>query len=71
MYQIRKGKNRQAMNFRLHDTRGIEADQGIKKKEMCYLLDGNVPDGYEVKQIILNRNLWFYQTSSGTYANYV
>lgn len=60
MYQIRSGKNRQAMNFRLHDTRGIETDQGGNENEMCYLLDGNVPDGYQVKQYIFKSKPWVF-----------
>ncbi|XP_076099874.1 interferon-induced protein 44-like isoform X3 [Mytilus galloprovincialis] len=47
MYQIRSGKNGQPMNFRLHDTRGIEAGQGVDEMEMCYLLDGNVPNRHQ------------------------
>ncbi|VDI33808.1 Hypothetical predicted protein [Mytilus galloprovincialis] len=47
MYQIRKGIRGKPMNFRLHDTRGIEADQGVDANEICYLLDGNIQDGYQ------------------------
>ncbi|XP_052103654.1 interferon-induced protein 44-like [Mytilus californianus] len=47
MYQIRNGETGKPMNFRLHDTRGIEADQGVDANEMSYLLDGNIPDRHQ------------------------
>ncbi|XP_063427095.1 interferon-induced protein 44-like [Mytilus trossulus] len=47
MYQIRNGQSGTPMNFRLHDTRGLEADQGIDSHEMNYLLDGNLPDRHQ------------------------
>ncbi|CAC5394346.1 unnamed protein product [Mytilus coruscus] len=48
MYQIRNGTSGKPLNFRLHDTRGIEADQGIDGHEMCFLLDGHIPDRHQV-----------------------
>lgn len=51
MYQIKSGRNGQPMNFRLHDTRGIEPAQGADENEMCYILDGNIPDRYQVKLV--------------------
>ncbi|CAC5394352.1 unnamed protein product [Mytilus coruscus] len=42
-----KGVRGKPMNFRLHNTRGIEADQGVDVIEICYLLDGNIQDGYQ------------------------
>ena len=47
-YQIRNGTSGKALNFRLHDTRGLEADQGMDAHGMCYLLDGNLPDRFQV-----------------------
>ncbi|XP_071162519.1 interferon-induced protein 44-like [Mytilus edulis] len=46
-YQIRNGTSGKALNFRLHDTRGLEADQGMDAHGMCYLLDGNLPDRFQ------------------------
>ncbi|CAG2250104.1 unnamed protein product [Mytilus edulis] len=46
-YQIRNGVSGKALNFRLHDTRGLEADQGMDTHGMCYLLDGNLPDRFQ------------------------
>ncbi|CAC5374801.1 unnamed protein product [Mytilus coruscus] len=40
MYQIRNSVSWKALNFRLHDIRGLEADQGMDAHGMCYLLDG-------------------------------
>lgn len=48
MYQVRTGISGKPMNFRLHDTIGLEADQGIEAHEICYLLDGNLPDRHQV-----------------------
>jgi hypothetical protein len=36
------------MKFKLCDTRGLEENQGIDAQELGYLIDGNVPNGYEV-----------------------
>lgn len=36
------------MNFRLHDTRGLEADQGIDSHEISYMVDGHLPDRHQV-----------------------
>lgn len=48
MYQIRNTTSGEPLNFRIHDTRGIEADQGIDAHEMCFLLDGHIPDRHQV-----------------------
>lgn len=45
------------MNFRLHDTRGIEAGQGVDEIEMCYLLDGNVPNRHQVNNYFKSKPL--------------
>ncbi|CAC5374796.1 unnamed protein product [Mytilus coruscus] len=47
MYQIRNSVSGKPLNFRLHDTRGLEADQGMDAHGMCYLLDGNLPDRFQ------------------------
>jgi hypothetical protein len=49
MYQVRTGISGKPMNFKLHDTIGLEADQGIAEHEICYLLDGNLPDRHQVQ----------------------
>ena len=36
------------MKFRLCDTRGLEDGQGIDANDIAYLLDGNLPDGFQV-----------------------
>ncbi|CAC5383446.1 unnamed protein product [Mytilus coruscus] len=59
MYKIRSGKTGQPMNFRFHDTRGIEADQGVDANEMCYLLNGNIPDRHQVKHFYLIETLGY------------
>ncbi|KAK3105955.1 hypothetical protein FSP39_009431 [Pinctada imbricata] len=46
MYNVRNGGTGRAMSFRLCDTRGLEEDQGLGSHEVCYLLDGNIPDKY-------------------------
>ncbi|XP_052106162.1 interferon-induced protein 44-like [Mytilus californianus] len=47
MYQIRNSVSGKPLNFRLHDTRGLEADQGMDAHGMSYLLDGNLPDRFQ------------------------
>ncbi|XP_071162520.1 interferon-induced protein 44-like [Mytilus edulis] len=47
MYQIRNSVSGKPLNIRLHDTRGLEADQGMDAHGMCYLLDGNLPDRFQ------------------------
>jgi hypothetical protein len=48
MYQVRNGPTGKPMHFRLHDTRGLEADQGIDNQEISYIVDGNLPDRHQV-----------------------
>ena len=48
MYQIRSMDTGKSLNFRLCDTRGLEENQGIDANDMSYLLDGNIPDKYQV-----------------------
>jgi hypothetical protein len=48
MYQVRNGPTGKPMHFRLNDTRGLEADQGIDNQEISYIVDGNLPDRHQV-----------------------
>ncbi|XP_062574898.1 interferon-induced protein 44-like [Saccostrea cucullata] len=45
-YQVRNSPSDKPLNFRLCDSRGLEEGQGIETQEMCYLLDGHVPEKY-------------------------
>ncbi|XP_060070665.1 interferon-induced protein 44-like [Ylistrum balloti] len=47
MYQVRDGYAGRPLNFRLCDTRGLEEEQGLDDHEICYLLDGHVPDRFQ------------------------
>ncbi|OWF39882.1 Interferon-induced protein 44-like [Mizuhopecten yessoensis] len=47
MYEIHDGYGSKTFNFRLCDTRGLEENQGIDDQDICYLLDGHVPDRYQ------------------------
>ena len=51
MYQIRSLNTGKPLRFRLCDTRGLEENQGIDANDISYLLDGNVPDKYQVGAI--------------------
>ena len=48
MYQVRSSSSGQPLNFRLCDTRGIEETQNTDANDIAYLLEGNVPEGYQV-----------------------
>jgi hypothetical protein len=50
-YQVRNGPSGKPLNFRLCDSRGLEDDQGIEPQEMCYILDGHVPEKYVVSSL--------------------
>jgi hypothetical protein len=54
MYQVRNGPTGKPMHFRLHDTRGLEADQGIDNQEISYIVDGNLPDRHQVLVMHVN-----------------
>ena len=54
MYQVRNGPTGKPMHFRLHDTRGLEADQGIDNHEISYIVDGNLPDKHQVLVMQVN-----------------
>lgn len=55
MYQTRNWTSGKPLNFRLHNTRGMEADQGIDVQEMCFILDGHIPDRQQVVQFFLSK----------------
>ncbi|KAL3861467.1 hypothetical protein ACJMK2_007501 [Sinanodonta woodiana] len=46
-YKVQSGRTGQMLNFRLCDTCGIEETNGPSLSDLLYLLDGNVPDGYQ------------------------
>ena len=48
MYQVRSFSTGKPLNFRLCDTRGLEESQGIDAHDIAHLIDGQVPDGYQV-----------------------
>ena len=48
MYQVRRSASGKPLNFRLYDTQGLEESQGIDEHDVDYVLDGKVPDGYQV-----------------------
>jgi hypothetical protein len=54
-----KVKSGAPLNFRLCDTRGLEESQGLDVVECNYLLDGNMPNYYQVckKNFNLYRNI--------------
>ncbi|XP_060070394.1 interferon-induced protein 44-like [Ylistrum balloti] len=52
MYEIHDGYTSKTLNFRLCDTRGLEEDQGLNDNDICYLLDGHVPDRYNFNPAI-------------------
>ena len=48
MFQVRNGPFGKPLNFKLHDTRGIETDHGIDCDEINYIVDGHLPDRHQV-----------------------
>ncbi|XP_078607811.1 interferon-induced protein 44-like [Branchiostoma floridae x Branchiostoma japonicum] len=47
-YEVRAEPDGEALCFRLCDTMGLEeANTGLHLDDLSYLLDGNVPDGYQ------------------------
>lgn len=47
MFRVRKNATSTPLQFCLCDTRGLEESCGIDGQELNFILDGNVPDGYE------------------------
>ncbi|KAL3875137.1 hypothetical protein ACJMK2_038065 [Sinanodonta woodiana] len=47
MYQVRSAASSKPLPFRLCDTMGLEESQGLDASEISYIIDGNVPDGYQ------------------------
>jgi hypothetical protein len=58
--KIYKVKSRQLsskpLKFHLFDTPGLEEDQGIDSQELCYILDGNLPNRYMVNILFFQAN---------------
>ena len=57
MYQVRSFSTGKPLNFRLCDTRGLEESQGIDAQDIAHLIDGNVPDGYQVNTVSRSHEL--------------
>ncbi|KAL3861466.1 hypothetical protein ACJMK2_007500 [Sinanodonta woodiana] len=51
-YKVQSGRTGQMLNVRLCDTCGIEETNGPSLSDLLYLLDGNVPDGYQVHCVV-------------------
>ncbi|XP_045177228.2 interferon-induced protein 44-like [Mercenaria mercenaria] len=47
MYRVRSSQIEKPLKFCMCDTMGLEESQGIDIQELTYVLDGNVPDGYQ------------------------
>ena len=47
MYKVRSTSGKH-LKFSLCDTRGLEDGQGIGANDIGYILDGNLPDGFQV-----------------------
>ena len=47
-YAIKDHKSGQNLKLRLCDTRGLEEDSSFDPQDIVYILDGNVPDRYQV-----------------------
>ena len=54
MYHVRGSTLEKPMKFKLCDTRGLDESQGIDAQELNYLLDGNIPNGYQVITVYLS-----------------
>lgn len=48
MFRVRGSQMDRPLRFCLCDTMGLEENQGISVEELAYILDGHVPDGYQV-----------------------
>lgn len=49
-YKVLVGDAGKPTSFRLCDTMGLEEGQGIDAADVPFLLDGNLPDRYRVRQ---------------------
>lgn len=47
-------------NFRLCDNRGFEEEFALDAQEISFILDGNIPDRYQVYHIFLSKHKSFY-----------
>ena len=48
MYKVRSSENGHPLKFRLCDTRGLEEGQGMDTSDLVAVLDGHLPDRYQV-----------------------
>lgn len=54
-YNIKDYSSGKTLKIRLCDTRGIEEDFAVDTQEMAYILNGNIPDRYQVNYLGLLR----------------
>ena len=47
-YAIKDHDSRETLKLRLCDTRGLEEDSSVDPQDIVYILDGHVPDRYQV-----------------------
>ena len=47
-YAIKDHNSGQTLKLRLCDTRGLEEDSSVDPQDIVYILDGHVPDRYQV-----------------------
>ena len=50
-YAIKDSNSGQTLKLRLCDTRGLEEDSSVDPQDIVYILDGNVPDRYQVQKL--------------------
>lgn len=48
IYKVKDFSEGTFLNFRLCDTRGFEEEFALDAQEMSFILDGNIPDRYQV-----------------------
>ena len=65
--RVRSGAS---LNFRLCDTRGLEESQGLDVLECNYMLDGHVPDFYQVQRFLHHTKLHFIFINSRVHCGY-
>lgn len=51
-YSIKDYGSGKTLKIRLCDTRGIEEDFAVDTQEMAYILNGNIPDRYQVNSLV-------------------
>lgn len=55
-YNIKDYSSGKTLKIRLCDTRGIEEDFAVDTQEMAYILNGNIPDRYQVNSFRTIKN---------------